>query len=81
MRRDLELLAERLGDPRPHPDEHLAGEDDDGRGPEELLAGDDDRVVPLPEDADPSGGETPTDAGDPDDEPDAVPDAASEPRG
>lgn len=40
MRRDLELLAERLGEPHPDVDEHADGEaDDDVLGPDEPLEG------------------------------------------
>ncbi len=89
VRRDLELLAERLGEPRPHPDEHLAGRTDDGRGPEELLEED---AAPAPDDADaeapgeddpraaaPDDGPAPDDAAVRDDGSDVVPGVASEP--
>lgn len=64
MRRNLELLAERLGEDHPAVDEHQDGGPDDGRGPEDedataiVLDHDDDAAV-EPGPADPAAPRTP----------------------
>lgn len=59
MRRDLELLARRLGEDHPDVDEHEDGETDDGRTPEDVEV----RTVEEPAVPTPDG--DPEDAGDP----------------